>query len=258
MSSKAELIRSYELGGIYSDWKNLADHKFGTLESQKVYDNLDACGIIPKKNENLVFISPSASIPTHEFAMWQKDSSTRIGKNNFLIGDISQINPVSVTQRTNFSNHYIFQYLRMDAEAMPFPDNFADIIWDRKGALWHKAYESENLEQVLELLLKYHEILKPGGSVVIDAIDGFAEHLKSLSHVDLRRMIRNRHECKLRNIPLNFSNYLPKDIPQFEESTVDLIRQIDPNFHNNNTIKSKFKIKEIGKNKLKICVFKKK
>lgn len=147
-------------------WKLNSDEHFTPEVVRGVYRNLADADVIPKPEKDFLFVSPTANVPTHEVTFFSEDQKTRTGQAEFLVGDIcpTPLGPESVSKRTETGT---FQYFRWDAESLPIKPGVADMIWDRKGWLWHAARDLSPQRFILALH-RYYEILKSGGSVVID------------------------------------------------------------------------------------------
>lgn len=157
---------------IYTDrhlWKLNSDEHFTPEVVRGVYRNLAEAGIIPPPEKDFLFVSPTANVPTHETTFFYEDQKTRTGKAAFLVGDIcpTPLCPESISKKTDTGS---FQYFRWDAETLPIKPEVADMIWDRKGWLWHAARDLSP-ERFILALHRYYEILKTGGSLVIDYAD---------------------------------------------------------------------------------------
>lgn len=170
----------YDMMGKYApgdqeinSWKEVADGYFGREEAVTVLNSLRE--FLPSADKDLVFLSPTANYPTHEEAMYWEAIHTRTGKTTFLVGDISKIKPTKILEEIapyNNEDHQ-FTYFRWDADRLPIKKGSVDVLWDRKGWLWHSANEGGN-KMVLKALRQYRDLLKPGGIIVTDAIQGRA------------------------------------------------------------------------------------
>jgi hypothetical protein len=76
---------------MYTDrhlWKLNSDEHFTPEVVRGVYRNLVDAGVIPSPENDFLFVSPTANVPTHETTLFNQDQKTRTGKATFLVGDI--------------------------------------------------------------------------------------------------------------------------------------------------------------------------
>ena len=164
-------------------WKAHADTYYGPEQARATYDVLRAAGIVPTASGPLRFVSAAANAGTHEAAFFERDAEVapdRKGGRQFIVGDIADV-PRRALPGPSFGSG--FMHVRWDAHRLPLAPSSTDIIWDRKGRTWF-ALRNDRLKDAaltrspllaLAVLLHYHELLKPGGHVVLDAIEGVAE-----------------------------------------------------------------------------------
>ena len=241
------------------EWKAESDRLFGPEEASALWHELEKSHIIPEPEADVNIVSVSANIPTHELAMFKADLLTRKGKSRFVIGDISELRVKTfidelVEPYTTFRNR--FAYIRWDAYNLPVPDSSADVIFDRKGALWHIAHNYRDTQKLIETFKEYHRILKPGGSLVVDNIGGFEAYLKGLSR-------ERQLEIALKTLSgIRFSDIYPDAPMQYEPSTIDKIRTLALAVSDNTeliiTIEDLFEIQDIGEGALSVKIFTKK
>jgi hypothetical protein len=184
---------------MYTDrhlWKLNSDEHFTPEVVRGVYRNLVDAGVIPSPENDFLFVSPTANVPTHETTLFNQDQKTRTGKATFLVGDMcpTPLCPESISKKTDTGS---FQYFRWDAETLPIKPGVADMIWDRKGWLWHAARDLSP-ERFILALHRYYEILKTGGSLVIDHADRAATKANLEFEASTVRVIR---ECQIPRSP---------------------------------------------------------
>ena len=161
-------------------WKTHSDAYFGPAEARATYDVLRAAGIVPPPGASLRFVSAAANSATHEAAMFERDheiSPDRKGGRQFIVGDIAQTIPGRALPGPTY--HGTFLHVRWNAGQLPLAQGSVDVLWDRKGCTWYALmndYQNPNQNlgrsplMALAVLRNYEEVLKPGGSIVLDAI----------------------------------------------------------------------------------------
>lgn len=177
---KRHIKSTYEDRGVLPRgmWKEGSDKLFGAEEVHALYSEMVAQGIVPKPDGDFTFVSPTANVPTHETAFFEADQKVRQGQSRFLVGDISE-NPLEETQIQQSTETGAFQYFRWDAEHLPIRSASVDMIWDRKGWLWHTA-NANKPELFIKALTDYELLLKQGGCIVIDDIGTFEETMRRM------------------------------------------------------------------------------
>jgi len=131
-------------GGLESTpWKD--KEFFSPEDAVVVWDSVkDRLGITDQ--QELVFVSPTSNIPTHEYAIFEHEAD-RSGPTRFITGDKERLNPKLILakaaqlQDTNSNISFEFQGGR-DAQGLLRAVGEVDIIWDRKGKLWYDAVET--------------------------------------------------------------------------------------------------------------------
>ncbi len=163
-------------------WKDYSDTYFGPTEARATYNALYHAAIIPGPGAPLRFVSAAANSATHEVAMFEHDcrvAPDRKGGRQFIVGDIADV-PARTLPGPTFGDGFL--HVRWNAAQLPLAPGSVDVLWDRKGCVWFALmndYQNPNQGlgrsplMALAVLAHYHEILKPGGSIVLDAIPGF-------------------------------------------------------------------------------------
>lgn len=177
-------------------WKYKSDQSFTSEVASRVYHELREARVIPSPEKDFLFVSASANVPTHELAFFKEDRKTRRGRSTFLVGDLC-LPPLSRTSISRKGKKSIFQYFKWDAEALPIAPQTADMIWDRKGWLWHAAIDLPP-QRFFLAIHRYYEALKTGGSIVIDHADKEASEARFESEPSTVNMIR---KCQVPNNP---------------------------------------------------------
>lgn len=255
---KAAIVDTYGSGGIFSEgfWKADSDRLFGPTEAVKVWELLSDAGLIPSIDSNLVFVSPTANIPTHEIAIWKDDSRTRGGSSLFLCGDILSLKPNQLVKQASFpgSVEHRFCYFRWDAEALPLRPGSVDVILDRKGWIWHCAKDSKNKLRLAEAFKSYHGLLKKNGCLVLDNNQDVAYlRLSILNTTNIRRLMGGiLAEFRIRPRPRPSELYPGTLVSQYEASTVDVVDGRDPQIWTD--LQKLFSIQDIGSGSLKTRV----
>jgi SAM-dependent methyltransferase len=210
----------YGENGIFipGSWKTYSDKKFSPLDAKIVFRNLQDSGIIPPAQKDFTFLSPTANTATHERAMWEEDKNTRTGKSTFVVGDLSVL--IRKQPLDTDSNH-LFQSIYLNAFQLPLGNGCIDLIFDRKGWIWHCAANIEYRQYLLPTLAEYQRVLAPGGSIVFDAMQGFSK--------DAYAMLRTRclqiedDQLYGRKPQFTPNQLFYRDVSQYEESTLDLL-----------------------------------
>lgn len=227
---------------LYSDpsnrWKERYDRVFGPTQAVQVWREIRKMGILPDVTRDLTFISPTSNIPTHEIAIWRDEISQRTGTTRFLIGDLISIPSIGRQLeeiKPYLSDNHRFNYLQWNAEQLPVENQSVDVIWDRKGWLWHcanieiaserKGYvdtlrtRQVRRKKLQEALSEYNRILRVGGMIIIDSADYWYEEFFELSTVT---MVNERAD---RNFWSDLGNgYTMEDIGEGDLKTRILIK----------------------------------
>lgn len=247
---KAKIAETYGRRGMFSEysWKADSDRFFGPTQAVEVWGLLSDAGLSPSIDSDLVFVSPTANIPTHEVAIWQAGSATRRGSNLFLCGDMLPIKPNHILKQTFLlgSSEHRFCYFRWDAEALPLRPGSVDVIWDRKGWLWHCAEDSRDKLRLAEAFRSYYDLLKGNGCLVLDNNQDVAYlGLSILNAINIKRLTRDAL-IKFRIMPrCRPSELYPEAlVSQYEKSTVDVVTERDPRIWNR--LSELFDIRDIG------------
>ncbi|TSC85971.1 MAG: hypothetical protein G01um10147_1038 [Microgenomates group bacterium Gr01-1014_7] len=189
MERVKEGITKKYTGKLYTpagSWKEDSDILFTPNDAVYVWRLLHKAGIIPNTQKDLVFISPSANQPTQEAAIWLDERKRDRPRTTFLAGDLLQTNPYCLMQAVQplQNENHKFAYFRWDAEYLPVAPNSADIIWDRKGWIWHCVNDLKDKTRLRNTFDAYWNILKPGGSLVLDNMNQYADYFRNLNFFD--------------------------------------------------------------------------
>lgn len=149
-------------------WKVASDRKLGPDCIQHIVTNLIEAGVWPSSRQPMVVLSPTANVPHHELQLWKYAQQIHYAPVTVLASDL--INHCqSGEQVSQRAGQHTFQYLQADAALLPICNGSVDILWDRKGWLWHLA-DTQQVDSLQDTLLQYKQKLKPQGAIVIDAI----------------------------------------------------------------------------------------
>jgi len=251
-----QIIHKYEGD---PDWKAESDRLFGPNEASALWHTLEDAHIIPPPEKDVAVLSVSANVPTHELAMFRADLLTRKGKSKFIVGDMARLSVhpfIANLVKPYTSELHTFDYVTWDATKLPIPDNSTDILFDRKGALWHIAQNFGDPDMLIGAFDGYYKVLKPGGSVVVDNIGGYTTYIASLPPERKTDIVIK----SLTNVPL--SEVYPDAPMQYEPSTIDVIARLALDMKDNRrlieAIEGKFDITELGEGVLSVKLFTKK
>lgn len=238
----------------FPDWKEDADKLFGPKEAVELWKSISA--FLPPPERDLVVLGTSENIPTHLAAMWNETRKNRSGKVNFFVGDIGMFpvgNLISREIAPHIDERHSFNVFQWDAENLPVKPSSVDVIFDRAGWLWHCIREYKDESRLMNSLIGYFNLLKDGGVVVIDAIEGFNDYFETLP-----KSVREEFEKKLKSGEYFRPAELLDNPPgQYQPSTVDVMTEgtgEDFWFY----VERFFDISDIGKGVTKVRVLKKK
>lgn len=258
----AESMKPFDINevsrGLYAGdqgvaWKEFSDGYFNRDQARATYDVLRESGVIPAGDKPLRFVSASANAGTHEVAMYERDAELfpkRPGGRQFMLGDIADV-PNRAYPGPSFPRAELM-HAQWDGTALPFAHNSTDIIWDRKGCLWF-TLTTDKLDgkatplALLGVLNHYHALLKPGGSIVVDAIEGFD-------------VVSKAAQMGNRGTALHYlkqGGTLPAGItPQAEHSTVDGLDNVarDSGVDLMRIISTRFDVRIVGEGKTRCLV----
>lgn len=228
---------------LYSDpsnlWKERYDKVFGPTQAVQVWLQIRQNGLLPDARGNLTFLSPTSNVPTHEIAIWKEEISQRVGTTRFLVGDLVSIPSIGKQLeevKPYLSDNHKFDYFQWNAEQLPVGNQSVDVIWDRKGWLWHCAnikIASEEKSDAIDILRtrrtvrkklqkafsEYNRILRVGGILVIDQVDYWYEEFFEPSTVTMIDEHAGRDFGPLKKA------YTIKDIGEGDFKTRILIRK---------------------------------
>lgn len=196
---------AYNLYGF--TWKDKADSLFTSGDAVEVWNNIRLQGLLPPPNNDILILSPTAWIPRHEIAIWENETEVRKGNTVVVAGDIRAIDlDAAECTLPPQKNDASFHYIRLNAARIPLRNDSVDVIWDRKGWLWHVANEAYGDYMNIECAFDYyHNLLKKNGIIVLDAnpnnplidiINGFV--FSSQMEPSTVDMIRRRNKKKAR------------------------------------------------------------
>lgn len=248
--TKKAMVRAYP---EFPGWKEDADKLFGPKEVVKVWSSISE--FLPPPERDLVVLGVSENIPTHLAAIWNQAIGERSGRVIFLVGDIGVFPVEDLLNREikpKIDERHTFDVFQWDAENLPVKPGSVDVIFDRTGWLWHCIREYKDEDRLVDSLIRYNQLLKKDGVVVIDAIEGFDEFFKSLPKKE-----REQAEEKIRRGVLRPSEIFKKAPGQYQPSTVDVMTKgtgEDFWFY----VGRFFEIKDIGEGVTRVRVLKKK
>lgn len=128
------------------------------------------CVINFNPNEDFRFASPTSNYPSHELEILKYEANlfpNRSSKFIMLTGDLSNVDASqAIEEASRISNkNYMLSFKQGDADDLPVEDESLDLLWDRKGRMWHVTGKRD----ALGVLERYYAYLKPGGVIVLDA-----------------------------------------------------------------------------------------
>ena len=153
----------YEIGGDREKWDNLIPKE--TID--KTISLLVANNILPVPKDNsqkITIFSPSSNTGFFESALKEELGDQYI----IIASDLADL-------RNRYTEGEQLK-IRADAYFPPLENNSIDVIFDRRGAMWHSANIDEELgnrENVMQLFEVYRNKLKEGGILIIDNDVGF-------------------------------------------------------------------------------------
>ncbi len=238
----------------YPEWKIDSDKLFGPDQAQAVWSTIQK--YLTPSDHPLVVVGVSENIPTHMAAMYQLAGNDDNEKVHFLAGDIARFELTQFAQqeqRLSKPSKSTFHGFQWDAEHLPFARGSIDVLFDRAGWLWHCAKEYKDETRLMNTFIQYYELLKPGGILVIDAVEGFKQYEQSLDY-QTRRQIRAKMQSGVYYRPSALYTNPPG---QYQPSTIDVIQEVvsaDFWFY----IERFFTIAHCGEGVTKVMVLKKK
>lgn len=161
------------IGRLPENWKTKADQTIDERVIDAIGEQLYAFDVMPSLDQDVVFLSPSANTGTHEEQLFHKDIQRRNGKSVFIVGDISSLEiPDDRKQKNIQEGKGRFLYVQMNGNELPIRDEAINVLWDRKGNLWHIAAENteKSYDDLIAAIEHYRKKLTRDGSIVIDAI----------------------------------------------------------------------------------------
>ncbi len=166
----SEMQYSYGRDGHLCLWKELSEANFGGRINRRMADLM--LGHLSQNPKNrLRILSPTANTANIEADIFDKL------KNEFevhlIAGDITSVEP-----DRRIKNRDGMSYLRLNALELPFKDSCLDVIFDKKGLLWHAARKTfgEGTDLITPVLQEYFRALAKGGAAIIDSIEEGYSH----------------------------------------------------------------------------------
>jgi len=171
-------------------WKEESDSIFFGKEWAKEVAQLFKDDILTDRPGKVTILSPTANSGSNEADIF--DEIKRSNNVHFIAGDIAD---VALDRR--ILNGAGPDYARLDALNLPFKNNSVDIIFDKKGLLWHACVDSIGSEKKTILFKKVLEeftriLSEKDGSIIIDAI----EEDNALQVIDKEETEENIYRCK--------------------------------------------------------------
>jgi hypothetical protein len=238
-------------------WKEMSDHLFSPQMAVTVYRALEEARVIPPRGAPLVFFGATANIATHEQAIFDERRRGG-GESIFVVGDRAEVRPKTASASSGEAS---FQFLRWDASKPPVRRGTVDVIWDRKGWLWYGAHVKPttvvNVERTLASLAEYARLLKPGGCIVVDHIEGYADYQPQLTQLkgEISRLRAAGETVDFEAA----AKAMPAGAHQLEPSTVDEIRTAGETVGVDlwSIISRRFEILDLGEGVLRVRVLRK-
>lgn len=244
-------------------WKRISDGKCGPEVIEEIYELLKGSLLYwPESKGSCLIVSPTANRATHERQLFALESARHQGPLTFLAGDWHRFPNQSQVIETDGGSH-IFQTYQGDAHHLPVADNSVDVIWDRKGWLWHVS-DKKNPQLIVEVLEQYQSKLKEGGVLVFDAIvdmEAIDEEIwravAVLTLMPLNLVVLILAKITHLPVPARLLLLYRHFYDQFEESTWELMTQADPHHEIDSYIKEHFIADKLGTRKSRVMALRK-
>ena len=155
-------------------WKNVSDRRFGKKEIAQVISLLNEKKLLPTNTDdalNFSFVDVSANKPTHPLSFLEElkrimpHKKIRVIAGDMLANDLMKTFSKTMQQRTKVTDN--FSYICWDGRSLPVKPNSADVIFDRKGCLWH----SKTRKEIIDSINHFYSILKKNGFILTDSIE---------------------------------------------------------------------------------------
>ncbi len=193
-----KIITSYN----FERWKKASDELYSPDDALTVWRGVKETQPHLSPEKDLTFVSPSANYPTHEARLFVDEREARTGKVHFITGDYAEIDASELLRELEGlqDDRCQFEFRKWDAANLPLELGSTDVLWDRRGWLWHLAntvgslsirhlyaIETDSMEQdklnndlrifkirrkIRESMLKYRALLKEGGVLILDSDPG--------------------------------------------------------------------------------------
>ncbi len=236
-------------GSWYEDSRTLFPPEIAALAWQQLSDS--DIRILPPADQDLLVVSPAAGMAEQEQEIWEQEVLRRSGAVQFLVGDIQEEAVVGVQNQVRPTGD--FTRFVWNADQLPVRPGVVDVIWERKAWLWHSAIDFDRIK-IWETLHQYYDLLKTGGSIVMDAMDGFKlYHEHVLQSTDFSVKMAQHYAEKKKFRP---SELFPNAPGQYESSTANVLEEAFPPIWK--FLEEDFEIRDIGSSLLKVKTLTKK
>jgi len=169
-------FKAYRSGGSKEKWYKETMKWMGTDWMAYAADNLISKGLIP--NNDIIMASPSANAGIYEKELFNHICDKKI-KTIIVASDLEDI---LLHERS--INRNLSKYIYVDGKhnAIDIKKTLAsagitekiDAIWDIKGCLWYNIpaifFSKKARLKIIEALVRYQEVLKDNGMIIIDSI----------------------------------------------------------------------------------------
>jgi len=164
--------KKYDDHGYLHGWKDKEDGMIEKHDDTTKITNL-LIGELNLSEEEITILSPTSSNASLENKIDEKLKDRGVNNVKIFCGDLSNIKPCHENR---------LPYLKLNALESPFRKaenknfNGFNVVFDRKGLLWHLIFKSidtsdTNHDLLQETLDGYFKILKDEGFVLIDAVE---------------------------------------------------------------------------------------
>ncbi|MGI2295599.1 hypothetical protein [Paenibacillus sp. GXUN7292] len=160
----------YEKYGRLRNWSratNAFRKEIGWTERfvTRAIEAIQACK--DDRTDPIVIIGPSANSGVIEDILARRTASALERQVHMYASDMTEL-PSHIEDYSEDGVEYRYTSGIEAADLKKTYPFQADVIFDNKGILWHKANSSKKKVNVQEIMSTYYDLLKPGGIVIVD------------------------------------------------------------------------------------------